>query len=110
MQCPKSKSSGELRTLLHLKQVAAGDNQPEVGDRGRSVKERKADLEDATHKEVLLTEPLFELSGERILKTILGYPEQSPCICLAETFYYPARPTTYIFWDVEEIMKIGLPP
>ena len=67
-------------------------------------------LDDALHKEILLTEPLLELPGERNLKTILGYPEQSPCSCLAEMICYPVRPTTYIFWDVQDIMKNGLPP
>ena len=53
-----------------------------------------AELDDDTHREILLTEPLLELPGERNLKIVVGYPEQSPCSCLAEMIYYPARPTT----------------
>ena len=68
-----------------------------------------AELDDDLHREILLTEPLLELPGERNLKTIIGYPEQSPCSCLAEMIYYPFRPTTYILWDVKDIMKTGLP-
>ena len=74
------------------------------------MEDKLAELDDALHKEILLTEPLLELPGERNRKTILGYPEQSPCSCLAEMIYYPARPTTYIFWDVQDIMKIGCLP
>ena len=85
-------------------------NRPERNSSNRKQEDRLAELDDALHKEILLTEPLLELPGERNLKTILGYPEQSPCSCLAEIIYYPARPTTYIFWDVQEIVKMGLPP
>ena len=82
------------------------DNQPVAKSTCRSTKEKKAELEDATNKEVLLTEPLLDFPGELNLKTIPGYPEQRPCSCLAEMIYYPARLTTYIFWDEEELMKI----
>ena len=64
-----------------------------------------AELDDKTHQELLLTETLLELPGELNLKTILGCPEQSPCSCLAEMIYYPARLITYIFWDVQDGMK-----
>ena len=69
-----------------------------------------AELNDKIHQEISLTEALLELPGERNLKTILGYPEQSPCIYLAEMIYCPARPITYIFWNVQGIIKSGLPP
>ena len=108
---PIDKSSGDLRRTNPLLRELTTGNRAEKSNTNRKQEHKLAEvLNDNLHKEVLRTEPLLELPGERNLKTILGYPEQSPCSCLAEMIYYPARPTTYVFWDVQEIVKLGLPP
>ena len=109
MKSPITKSGSELKKINPgLKEVTKG-NRPEISSNNTKQEDKLAELDDALHKEILLTKPLLELPGERNLKTILGYPEQSPCSCLAEIIYYPARPTTYVFWDVQEIVKWGCP-
>ena len=108
MKSPKIKSGAELRkTNPRLKDVA---KRGEMRSVNRKLGDKMAELDDDVHREILLAEPLLELPGVRNLKTIIGYPEQSPCSCLAEMIYYPARLTFYIFWDVRDIMKTGLPP
>ena len=101
MKSPSTKSGTELKRIIpELKEVARG-NRPEIGSDNRKLEDKLAELDAALHREILLTEPLLELPGERNLKTVLGYPEQGPCSCLADMIYYKARPITYIFWDVQ---------
>ena len=67
MKSPISKSTGDLkRTNPMLREMITG-NRPERNSSNRKQEDRLAELlDDALHKEVLLTEPLLELPGERI--------------------------------------------
>ena len=54
-------------------------------------------------------DPLLEVSGERNLRSIDITHGECPCLCLAETVWYPEHSNLCLVWDVEEIRSIGLP-
>ena len=63
MKSPSTKSGAELRkTNPELKEVARG-NRPEMRSNNRKLGDKRAELDDALHKEILLTDPLLELPG-----------------------------------------------
>ena len=70
MKNPGTKSGSELKKINpELKEVARG-NIPEMRSDNRRLKDKVAEFDDTLYKEILLTEPLLELPGERNLKTI----------------------------------------
>ena len=65
MKSPISKSTGDLkRTNPMLREMIRG-NRLERNSSNRKQDDRLAELDDALHQEILLTEPLLELPGER---------------------------------------------
>ena len=70
MKNPGTKSGSELKKINPgLKEVAKG-NRPEMSSNNRRLEDKLVELDDVLHKDILLTEPLLELPGERNLKTI----------------------------------------
>ena len=54
-------------------------------------------------------EPLLEASGKRNWRRIMLTPDEFPCHCLLQTWWYPGRINLVLIWDCGELLSIGLP-
>ena len=78
--------------------------------RGSTVTDYKTvDENDEVHRVMMEVEPLLEASGKRNWRSIMLTPDEFPCHCLLQTWWYPGRCNLVLIWDSGELLSMGLP-
>ena len=67
------------------------------------------DENDEIYRVMLEVEPLLEVSGKRNWRSIKLTPDELPCQCLLQTWWYPGCGNLVLIWDSGELLSMGLP-
>ena len=67
------------------------------------------DENDEIHRVIMEVEPLLEVSGKGIMRSILLTHDDFLCHCLLQTWWYPGRSNLVLIRDCGELLSMGIP-